>query len=221
MNKKFKKYVDDQLTLYQNEEFLKELKLKQKERSDEKGVARPKKVALCCSIGAAVLTLIILLMCVFLIKPVNDTDFPRTYLEEDQQVEACELAELNEDLRCVSFHLGDSVINKHTDERHKETLFYTVSYISDDMLVQILFTVVTNSNYKADGADIEYDRDGLIASYELRYEEEATFEDDIYIFSEKGIISTEYEIIVIDGGVVGLEEDSHFTEILNEIIRTK
>ena len=242
MNRELKKYAEKQSIQYRNEEFLEELKVRQREGKKEHRFFNKKLVSLYASLGVVLATIMVVLLCVFLIKPsttttdiesqtpiymepaqeepVHDMIPVKEYLEENMEKEDCDLTDVNNALSYISFSAGDH-IQKIIDKKYKEILYYYFSYTSDDELVMLKFRVCGNPDYKMDGESKEYAQKGNVASYEIQYSETVNCDDDIYFFTESGRITTDREIILIDAEIIGFEENSNFIELLNEIIQEK
>lgn len=242
MNRKLKKYAEKQSTQFRNEDFLEELKVRQREEKNWHGFLNKRVVSLSVSLSIAIITLTVALLCVLFnkpttqnmdgkpqvslqIDPVNDEPpneivQPKEYLSDNRISVDSDLNEMNGDLNDFSFVAGED-IKKYIDKEYNEILYYYFNYTSDDELSSIEFKICVNPDYKMVGADKEYDNEGTVASQEIQYSETVKCEDDIYFFTESGKIMTDQEIILIDAEIIGLEENSNFIEILNEIIQAK
>ena len=236
MNKKLKKYAEQQLLSYQNEDFLMELKEKQKERQKENGKSRKRLISIGFSVGGAVVAIAIVLLCVFLIHPPKTEvgDIPQTPIQleptqdnpkkeygvEEKSAESS-VEELNSDLQFVVLKGDAYQIKKYIDDIYNDTLYYYFMYNSEDELATFTFKISANPDYKLDGADKQHERQGTVATFAIRYDEEVNCEDDIYFFTESGVIKTDHETIVVTAEIIGFDENSHFIELLNEIIKAK
>lgn len=240
MNRKLKKYTEKQMAQYRNEEFLEKLKSRQREKTNQHHFYNKKFVSLFVSLSAVLVTATVVLLCVFLIKPAaTDSDVgpqaplqsepvieeptneisPKKYLGGSQIVDS-NLNEVNDALNYFSFATGGR-IKKHTDEQYNETLYYFLTYTSEDELSTFEFKICVNPDYKLDEMDEEYDREGVVASREIKFSETVNCEDGIYFFTESGRITTDREIILINAEIIGFEENSNFIELLNQIIQEK
>lgn len=225
MNRRLKKYAEKQLLQYRNVEFLKELKGRVRKKKKQHNFFNKKFVAA----GVAFVTITVVILCIFLIKPAMNGDFnyqdkPTTpakeYRGENQKVLNSNLREVNEALDYLSFATGDS-IQKCIDKEYGDTLYYSIIYTDDDELSMFDFKICVNPDYKMMGFDKEYTQNGTVASYELQYKETASCEEGIYFFSEIAKITTECEIIFIEAEIVKFDANSNFIETLNEIIQAK
>ncbi len=227
MNRRLKKYADKQSLQYRNEEFLEELKARRCEKKKRYNFFNKKFV----SASAALVVLTVCLLCVFLIKPAMDGDSnhqdepttpPKKYQAGYHDVVNSNLEEVNEALDYFSFATGEH-IQKYTDKEYGDILFYSILYTDEDELTTIDFKIGVNPDYEvvAKLFDKEYTHKGTVAAYEVQYDETLVCEDGIYVFTEKGKITTDREIIYIEAELVRFDENSNFIETLNEIIQAK
>ena len=234
MNRKLKKFANKQLKRYQNEDFLNELKAKQKE--SKMNNKHKKFIPICLSTSSAVIMLAVALLCVFLIKPPVVSDNvrdnqpdnkqeevipPKTYSEDNQVSEDSDTEELNGALNSIKF-CGDNLsVVKYTDSHYNETLYYSVVYSSDEDPFYVDFKVLTNPDYTIDFGEMVYNQQGTVASYEIQYVENCEQDEDIFSFTDSAVIKTDKETIYINAEIFGFEGSSGFIELLNEIIQTK
>lgn len=242
MNRKLKKYAEKQLAQYRNEEFLEELKTYRREKIKRHGFSNKKIVSLCVSLSVVLVTLMVTLLCVFLIKPTTtDTNVTpqeplqiepkneepikeispiKYYKGENRKSVYSDLNEINSVLNGFSLVVGDN-IEKRIDEEYKEVLYYYLNYTGEDELSTIEVKICVNPDYKMEEAEKEYAQEGIVATQIIQYNEEVRAEDDLFFFTEIGVIKTDHETIVVTAEIIGLEENSNFIELMNEIIKAK
>lgn len=236
MNKKLKNYVEQQLLPYQNEAFLTDLKEQQRDRRKERKEKYKKLIPVCFSIGGAVAAIAVILLCVFLINPSQidrgespqapsqlepvQENPPKIYSGGQINVD-CEIEELNDDLQFIALSGNNYLISKFIDDVYDDTLYYHLIYSSEDELETVTLKVSMNPDYRLEGVDKQYERTGTVATFVIQYDEEVNYEDEIYFFTESGVIKTDHEIIVVTAEIIGLEENSNFIELMNEIIKAK
>lgn len=236
MNKKLKKYVEQQLLPYQNEAFLTDLKEQQRDRRKERKEKHKKLISVCFAVGGAVAAIVVVSLCVFLINPPqpNRGEIPQvpSQLEPAQenppkiysggQISVdCGIEEINSALQFVTIESSVYHINKFIDDVYNDTLFYHLIYTSEDELETVTLKISVNPDYKLNAVDNQYERQGTVATFAIQYDEEVKYEDGIYLFTESGVIKTDHEIIVVTAEIIGLEENSNFIELMNEIIKAK
>ena len=223
MKKKLQEYANKELEQLKNEEFLNSLKAKQNVHENDVGNKRIYKIML--SSGISVLCLAIILLCVFLIKPAQTpvADNTKLYLEENISSSEIDVSLLNNDLKVVSFanDIDFNDVRVYRDAKYDETLYYYVSYVSEDELVRVNFTILTNKDYKIDFLHKDFDRSISISGHELDYAESYTVDEDLYFFKSKGELISDQEIIYIEAEIIGFEENSYFEEVVETIIRGK
>ena len=241
MNRKLKKYANKQLKRYRNEDFLNELKSKQKEM--KKNNDRKKFIPICLSTSSALVMLAVALLCVFLIKPpvvADDTTEhinkpteqteteqetkEKTYGEGNQCIKDSDLDELNSELKYFNcaFDGGDYYITRNVYSHNDETKYYLVTYTSEDGFFNVEIIILTNPNYNIDYSYMIYNKEGTIASHEIQYVEHCESDDDgMFRFTGSGAIITDKEKIYMNTDYFTFDEESIFIEMLNEIIIAK
>ena len=237
MDKKLKKYAEKQLAPYQNEKFLMELKSKINEQKKEKANKRKKFVSMWLSFGGTIAVIVVVLICVFVIKPANNIQensqtpiqiepnseeiLQKKYLEENRKTLEVTLEELNSILQDISFCGENCSVKKIIDNYYNEQLYYYVTYNDNEGFIQADFTISVNPNYIIDSAYKEYDRQGIVASFEIQYAEDSEIEEGMFFFTDSGVIKTEHEVIYTNAEIIGFDDNNNFIEMLNEIIEAK
>ena len=246
MNRKLKKYANKQLKRYRDEDFLNELKSKQKEM--KKNNDRKKFIPICLSTSSALVMLAVALLCVLLIKPpvkvvdnnstnvidnVTDRDNTeqteqkqeeieqKTYMETNQSLTSSSLEEMNGALSSFSFNGDGFIVDKCVDSFYNETLYYYVTYNDEEGLYFMEFTVLTNPNYTIENVEDGFVLQDTVASYALKYYERSEEEDDMFIFTDRGVITTGKEKIYLDVEIYSFDENNPFVETLNKMIIAK
>ena len=110
-------------------------------------------------------------------------------------------------------------IQRCVDGKYLETLYYFVTYTNEDDLIQADFTVIVNPDYKKE--EETYDKEGTVASFPLVYWENSECEDDLYFFTESGVIKTNKERVFVTAEITAFESEGNFVGLLNDVITKK
>ncbi len=227
MDRRIKKQANESLSRFRNDEFLKRMKAKQKEKAKEK----KNLISICLSLASTFVIVAAALVCAILIKPASalppDDARPEVkpekhYMLENLRVHTADLTELNASLNYLTF-VGEEeniTVERCVDSVYEETLYYHVVYVIDEGLSYMDFIVVVNPDYKKEET-APYSESATVASFPLRYAENCEEDEDIYFFTENGLIETDKEKLFINAEIVAFENDSGFVLLLENAIKSK
>lgn len=231
-DKRLQEYANESTGQYNSPKILAELKqhIQPKEMWYEKF---PKKTwyAVGGSLASA-LVVVVVLLCVFLIKPNivspgggdSNTDggsagsIKKEYFY-DGQSEDVTVDEINQ-ATLIFDYKNENIekANKHFDEVYHDTLFYCIEYLNKETFEFIRVNVVTNEDYDYEFNDITSSwQNTTYKGYQLSYDEQCTEEEGLYYFKVDAILKTDKEDIAIYYEGIGLEETSNFLSALDQV----
>ncbi|MBR4800616.1 MAG: hypothetical protein IK048_02975 [Clostridia bacterium] len=223
MNRKLKKYAERQLETCENQEFLNELKAKQRENA-KSGKNRKRIISILVPLASTVIAAVVVLLCVFLIKPVSANNQERQYQLnlEDMYSTSISLDTLNNEMTTIEFSEKPyAKIDKYFDNKSNNFVFYYIEYVHDDEVSVVDFQISSDPQYKEFIDKPNYNKQGVVAGKTIDYFESFTVEDEIYFFKVIGAIVSGQEIIYIEADLIALDENSGFIELLNDIVSAK
>ena len=236
-DKRLQEYANKTMEQYNDPKILEQLKqyIKPKKAWHEK-IPRKSWYAIGGSFATVAIVAVVLL-CVFLIEPValptNDTNPTPNVSDNPSDTPVIppkkeyfgNVLSANSSIQKVNQYTANldltenniAYVKKHTDSQYGDILYFSLRYVYEETIEEIVLNVVTNEDYEYDFKDATNWTQTTYKDFELLYEEKVTEEDGLYFFTVNAILKTDKEDIAIKYEGVGLEETSNFLLALDQV----
>lgn len=181
---------------------------------------------------ASAIVVVVVLLCVFLIKPniitpdTGDSNLSggtgesekKEYFYDGQSADVM-VDEINQATLIFDYkNKNIKSATKHFDEKYHDTLFYCIECYNEETVDFFRIHIVTNEDYDYEFQEITpLWQDATYKGYQLLYREQCTEEDGLYCFRIDAILETDKEDIAIYYEGISLEETSNFLSVLDQI----
>lgn len=230
-DKRLQEYANKSTEKYNSPDILAELK--QHIQPQEKWYEKlPKKTWYAVGGSLVSAIVVVVLLCVFLIKPdiiIPDTgdsnlsggsgeSIKKEYFYDGQSTDVM-VDEINQ-ATFIFDYKNEHVLSasKHCDVEYQDTLFYRIEYYNEETFETFRINIVTNEGYDYEFQEITpLWQDATYKGYQLLYREQCTEEDGLYYFKIDAILETDKEDIAIYYEGISLEETSNLLSVLDQI----
>ncbi|GEM_PF-2879344 len=221
-DKELEKYADEQLSLLRDDAFLESLKSKRKQNAKNQKMHKKSIIVLSAAVCAA--TMVIVLLCVFLINPsanngTHEQGDSKYYAQENQKTVSSSVEEVNDAVEHITINnLNGIMISKVVDAYYNETLYYVIIYNDDSTMESITIFVVVNDDYTLPFPIVGTRINETVADYSVSYTERYTEDDNLFYVDTEGEIFTEKERVYVEYSGVDFERKNNFLAYLSNVI---
>lgn len=222
--KRFEQQVNASLNQYNNEDFLNELKEKQKQNTTETRRIKPRNLIISISSGLLAVVAIVL-TCVFAIPKTNggsDRNKPDEsvgYMQQYDTLETSSLSAANAAMTGLQLNdVQDISVSRAYDLPSGDTLRYSAACDLNEGFDSLHVDIVVNENYSF-YFPYTLDKATTAFGYDMQYKEDISLDEDmgIYICSVKAILTTDNEKIYIDYSGYSISEEFNFESSLAQL----